>query len=148
MLERQRATLWLTFATLVATILLYIFIPKGFLPQQDTGTDHRDHRGRTGSLVRGNDASFSTRSPTPIRRDPDVTGVVSIAGVTTINPTPNAGRLTITLKPRNERRAFVTEIVDRLQASVAPIPGIASISSRSRTSRSAPASAARSFSTR
>ena len=59
-----------------------------------------------------------------MRRDPDVTGVVSIAGVTTINPTPNAGRLTIALKPRNDRKAFVTEIADRMQASVAGLPGI------------------------
>jgi multidrug efflux pump len=122
-LERQRATLWLTFATLVATILLYIFIPKGFLPQQDTGLI-------IAITEAGPEVSFAEMSSLQqkvadaVRRDPDVTGIVSIAGVTTINPTPNAGRMTIALKPRNDRRAFVSEIVDRLESSVAMIPGI------------------------
>ncbi|HVG50884.1 MAG TPA: efflux RND transporter permease subunit, partial [Xanthobacteraceae bacterium] len=122
-LDRQAATLWLTLLTFVATILLYIVIPKGFIPHQDTGVI-------VAITEAGPEVSFSEMTALQqkvteaIRRDPDVTGVVSIAGVTTLNPTPNAGRMTITLKPRNERRAFVTEIVERLQANVAPIPGI------------------------
>ncbi|HVG50762.1 MAG TPA: efflux RND transporter permease subunit, partial [Xanthobacteraceae bacterium] len=122
-LHRQAATLWLTLLTFVATVLLYIVIPKGFIPHQDTGVI-------VAITEAGSEVSFSEMTTLQqkvtdaIRRDPDVTGVVSIAGVTTLNPTPNAGRMTITLKPRNERRAFVTEIVERLQANVAPIPGI------------------------
>ena len=122
-LDRQVATLWLTLLTMVATILLYIYIPKGFIPHQDTGVI-------VAITEAGSEVSFAEMTSLQqkvtdvIRHDPDVTGVVSIAGVTTINPTPNAGRMTITLKPRNERRAFVTEIVERLQDSVAPIPGL------------------------
>ena len=122
-LERQRATLWLTLATLIATILLYIFIPKGFLPQQDTGLI-------IAITEAGPEVSFAEMTKLQqkvadaVRRDADVTGVVSIAGVTTINPTPNAGRMTITLKTRDQRHAFVTEIAERLQEAVAPIPGI------------------------
>jgi multidrug efflux pump len=122
-LDRQRATLWLTLLTLVATVLLYAVVPKGFIPHQDTGVI-------VAITEAGSEVSFAEMTSLQqkvvdaIRRDPDVTGVVSIAGVTTINPTPNAGRLTVTLKPRNERRAFVTDIVERLQAGVAPIPGI------------------------
>jgi multidrug efflux pump len=59
-----------------------------------------------------------------IRRDPDVSGVISIVGVSTLNLTPNSGRLSISLKPRDSRKAFVTEIVRRLAAAVAPIPGV------------------------
>src|SRR5581483_11662021 len=59
-----------------------------------------------------------------IRHDPDVNGVISIVGVSSLNLTPNSGRLSISLKPRNNRRAFVTEIVDRLAEAVAPIPGV------------------------
>ncbi|HVG51665.1 MAG TPA: efflux RND transporter permease subunit [Xanthobacteraceae bacterium] len=122
-LERQRATLWLTFATVAITIALYVFIPKGFLPQQDTGMI-------IAITEAGPEVSFAEMTQLQgkvadaVRADPDVTGVVSIAGVTTLNATPNAGRLTITLKPRNDRRAFVTEIVDRLESRVASIPGM------------------------
>ena len=122
-LRHQTATLVVTFATLAATIALYIVIPKGFLPPQDTGLI-------TAVTEAGQEVSFvemqrlQSQVVDAIRKDPDVTGVVAIAGVTPINATPNAGRLTITLKPRDDRREFVTEIVERLKQVVAPIPGI------------------------
>jgi multidrug efflux pump len=59
-----------------------------------------------------------------IRRDPDVTGVVSVIGVSPINATPNAGRLSITLKPRDDRHSHVEAIVARLKEAVAGIPGM------------------------
>src|SRR4029077_19819975 len=58
-----------------------------------------------------------------IRKDPDVVGVVSVIGVTPINATPNAGRLAITLRSRDQRKATVTEIIGRLQRAVAAVPG-------------------------
>ena len=122
-LQRQTATLIVTAFTLVATIALYIIIPKGFLPAQDTGLI-------MAVTEAGPEVSFAEMQRLQdqvvkaIREDADVTGVVSIAGVTTLNPTPNAGRLAITLKPRNDRKAFVTEIVERLKQAVAPIPGM------------------------
>jgi len=122
-LRHQFATLVVTFATLVATIWLYIIIPKGFLPPQDTGLI-------TAVTEAGQEISFAemqklqAKVVDAIRQDPDVTGVVSIAGVTTLNATPNAGRLTIALKPRDQRKPFVTEVIRRLKDLVAPIPGI------------------------
>ncbi len=59
-----------------------------------------------------------------IRKDPDVTGVVSVIGVTPINATPNAGRLAITLRSRDERKTPVTTIIERLQRAVAAVPGV------------------------
>jgi multidrug efflux pump len=59
-----------------------------------------------------------------IRADPDVTGVVSVIGVSPINATPNAGRLAISLKPRDERRAHIDEIVARLKRTVAGVAGM------------------------
>jgi multidrug efflux pump len=59
-----------------------------------------------------------------IRSDPDVTGVVSVIGVSPINATPNAGRLAITLRQRDDRKAPVDEIVARLKRAVAEIPGM------------------------
>ena len=122
-LRRQTATLIITGLTFAATIWLYIIVPKGFLPQQDT------------SLIAavteaGPEVSFAemrrlqAEVADAIRKDPDVTATVSVVGVSTMNPTPNAGRLTVALKPRDERTAFVTDIVERLQARVAPIAGV------------------------
>ncbi|MFD2183244.1 efflux RND transporter permease subunit [Rhodoplanes azumiensis] len=122
-LERQVATLVVTAVTLAATVWLYIVIPKGFLPLQDTSMI-------TAVVEAGPEVSFSEMQRlqdqvvTAIRRDGDVTGVVSVVGVSTMNPTPNAGRIAVMLKPRGERSDFVDAIVDRLKREVAPIPGV------------------------
>jgi multidrug efflux pump len=122
-LRRQRETLIVTLVTLVATILLYITIPKGFLPLQDTGLI-------TAVTEAGTDVSFAEMQrrqrvvEDAIKSDPDVTGVVSVIGVSPINATPNAGRLAITLKPRDDRKAHVDEIVVRLKQTVANVPGM------------------------
>jgi multidrug efflux pump len=122
-LRHQRETLIVTLITLVATIGLYIVIPKGFLPLQDTGLI-------TAVTEAGTDVSFDemqTRQrqvEAVIRADPDVTGVVSVVGVSTINPTPNAGYLAISLKPRDSRSTGVTDIINRLKDAVNGIPGM------------------------
>jgi multidrug efflux pump len=122
-LGRQRTTLLVTLLTLVATLGLYVMAPKGFLPTQDTGLV-------TAVTEAGPEVSFTEMQRLQdevvkaIRTDPDVVGVVSVLGVSTLNPTPNAGRLTITLKPRAERADFVTDIVDRFKRLAAPIPGV------------------------
>ena len=122
-LRHQPETLLVTLATLAATILLYVAVPKGFLPLQDTGLI-------TAVTETGTDVSFAEmqrrqrRVEDAIRADPDVTGVVSVIGVSPINATPNTGRLTITLKPRNSRKARVDEIVQRLKQAVAGVAGV------------------------
>jgi multidrug efflux pump len=122
-LRHQTLTLVTTVATLVATIALYLVIPKGFLPPQDTGLI-------TAVIEAGQDVSFNEMkrlqgdAAEAIRRDGDVSGVVSVIGISPINPTPNAGRLAITLKPRDQRRALAGEVIERLQEAVAPIPGL------------------------
>ncbi|RAI44454.1 efflux RND transporter permease subunit [Rhodoplanes roseus] len=122
-LERQAATLVVTALTLAATVWLYLIIPKGFLPLQDTSMI-------TAVTEAGPEVSFTEMQRlqdevvTAIRRDGDVTGVVSVVGVSTMNPTPNAGRLAVMLKPRDQRALFVDGVIDRLKAAVAPIPGM------------------------
>jgi multidrug efflux pump len=80
-------------------------------------------------LEGGEDASFTEMQrlraeiETVIRKDPDVTGVVSVVGVTPLNATPNASRLAITLRPRDQRTATVSAIIDRLKRQVADVPG-------------------------
>jgi multidrug efflux pump len=123
-LRHETATLLTTAATLVITIGLYVIVPKGFLPVQDTGLV-------TAVLEAGPEVSFAEmerlqgKVADAIRKDPDVAGVVSVVGVSSINPTPNAGHLKITLKAREARPSHVTAVIDRLQGEVGAIPGAA-----------------------
>ncbi len=122
-LRHQTLTLLLTAVTFAATIWLYVIVPKGFLPLQDTGLI-------TAVTEAGTEVSFGEMQRLQklvadrMRQDPDVTGIASVVGVSPLNATPNAGRLVITLKPRGERRAVVTEIIDRLKEQVDAIPGM------------------------
>ena len=122
-LRHQPETLIVTFATLAATVMLYAFMPKGFLPLQDTGLI-------TAVTEAGTDVSFDEMArrqaqvETAIRQDPDVAGVVSVIGVSPVNATPNAGRLQISLKPRDDRTSSVTQVIGRLRQDVAHIPGM------------------------
>jgi multidrug efflux pump len=122
-LRHETLTLLVTAGTLVATVWLYIVIPKGFLPLQDTGLIFAVMEG-------GQEVSFTEMKrlqaavETAIRKDPDVTGVVTVIGVTPINATPNAGRLAITLRPRDQRKSPVNTVIDRLQQAVAAVPGV------------------------
>jgi len=109
--------------TLAATLVLYVVVPKGFLPLQDTASI-------TAVTQAGPDVSFAemqsrqTQAADAIRADPDVTGVVSVIGAGSVNPTTNVGRLVMTLKPRGERRDDVSIVVARLKMRTASIPGM------------------------
>jgi multidrug efflux pump len=122
-LRHEKLTLLVTAATVIATAWLYLVIPKGFLPLQDTGLIFAVMEG-------GQEVSFTEMQrlqgvvETAIRKDPDVTGVVSVIGVTPINATPNAARLAIALRSRDERKTPVSAIIDRMQHAVATIPGV------------------------
>jgi multidrug efflux pump len=122
-LRHQTMTLIATAITVAATIGLYVVVPKGFLPLQDTGLI-------TAVTEAGTEVSFAEMQrlqqvvAETIRKDPNVTDVVSVVGVSPLNATPNAGRLAITLKARDERREVVPQIIDRLKQQVANIPGM------------------------
>jgi multidrug efflux pump len=122
-LRHERATLLTTVATLAITIGLYVIVPKGFLPLQDTGLVQA-------VLEAGPEVSFAEmvkmqdRVADAVRADPDVEGVVTVVGVSALNPTPNAGHLKVVLKPRDVRKANVSAIIDRLKEKVGAIPGI------------------------
>jgi multidrug efflux pump len=122
-LRHQRETLVVTLITLAATIGLYIVIPKGFLPLQDTGMI-------TAVTEAATDVSFDAMQErqheveAAIRSDPDVTNVVSVTGVSPVNATPNAGHLAIALRPRDARKSGVADVITRLKDAVAGIPGM------------------------
>jgi multidrug efflux pump len=120
---RQGAVLLVAAATLVGTILLYVIVPKGFLPQQDTGVIVAVTQGAQ-SISIPRMSAIQLEAAAIVERDPAVTGVVSFVGAGAINPTPNTGRLTISLKPRRERTDDAATIAARLQTSLAAIPGL------------------------
>ena len=108
--------------TLAGTVGLYDVVPKGFLPRQDTGVILAvTEAAQSASIPKL--LALQTRMAEIVRQDPAVTGVVSFVGAGTINTTPNTGRLTIALKPIGQRAPLDT-VLARLQAAIAPIPGI------------------------
>ncbi len=114
----QQLTLVVALVTVALTIVLYVTIPKGLLPEQDTGLI-------IGVVQADQDIAFSqmeqrTRAVADaLRKDPAVTGVSAFIGAGTINPTLNHGQLSIVLKPRNQREGLNT-IRPRLQPAPQP----------------------------
>ncbi len=119
-LRHQIMTLGFTVLTLFATLYLYVIVPKGFLPQQDTGL-------LVGITDTAPDISFSAMSRRQlalaeiIRRDPDVVSVSSFVGTGTVNATGNAGRLFINLKPRTARTASAETIMQRIKQATSAL---------------------------
>ncbi|MBN8892462.1 MAG: acriflavine resistance protein B [Rhodospirillales bacterium 70-18] len=122
-LRRQRLVLAVAALTLVGTGLLYAVVPKGFLPLQDTGVIVAVTQAEQ-SISMARMSALQNRAAALVGQDPAVAGVVSFVGVGSINATPNAGRLTIALKPRGARDASAQAVADRLQARLAALPGL------------------------
>jgi len=116
-------TLLLTIGTLFATVWLYIAIPKGFFPIEDTGFILAVTEGPP-------DVSFLGMTERQrqiadiVRKDPAVDYLNSTVGAGGPNPTNNYGRMFISLKPRSERNEHSTVIIQRLRKAVACVPGI------------------------
>ena len=121
--DRSGLMLIITVLTLVATIALYVVIPKGFLPAQDTGLI-------TAVIEAEPTTSFETMKQIQadvtdrLRKDPDVTGVVAVIGSSASNLTLNTGNLSLVLKPRNQRNASADQIIERMRGEVTGMPGI------------------------
>jgi hydrophobe/amphiphile efflux-1 (HAE1) family protein len=122
-LRHQPLTLTVAIATLVFTILLYVIVPKGLLPQQDTGLI-------TGVTDAAQSISFNAMVERQhliadiVRKDPDVVSVASFVGAGTVNATVNTGHLYIGLKPRDQRRSSANEVIDRLREATKDVEGI------------------------
>ena len=122
-LRHQAFVLGVAMFTLGATIWLYILVPKGLLPQQDTGMI----LGITDSAQTASFHSMVTEQRQVaeiVLQDPDVATVASFVGAGSVNPTMNAGRLYIGLKPRSQRVASAEEVINRLRAATRHLPGI------------------------
>jgi multidrug efflux pump len=122
-LRHRFATLIVTISTFVATVLLFIVVPKGFFPVQDTGV-------LLGISEAPQNVSFTAMSRLQqqlvdvVRQDQAVDNVSSFIGVDGTNTTLNSGRIQITLKPLEERKESATDIIHRLQGQVNKVQGI------------------------
>ncbi len=122
-LGHQRATLMVALISVAVTVFLYIIIPKGLLPEQDTGLI-------TGVVQADQNVAFpQMESRTKAVADallkvPGVSGVAAFIGAGSINPTLNQGQLSIVLKPRGERGGLDT-VLPALKNAVSGIPGVA-----------------------
>jgi multidrug efflux pump len=122
-LDRQTATLWVALATLALTVALYIWIPKGFFPVQDTGL----LQGITEADQSISYAAMAERQQAmaaEILKDPAVASLSSFIGVDGGNVTLNSGRMQIALKPLAQRRESATAVMRRLAEAAKHVPGI------------------------
>jgi multidrug efflux pump len=122
-LKHQPATLVVTVGTLALTIFLFLVIPKGFFPVQDTGVV----LGVSEAPANISFPALAERQQAlakVILKDPDVVSLSSFIGVDGINLLPNSGRVQINLKPRNERTDDAPTIIRRLQSSLNDVKGI------------------------
>jgi multidrug efflux pump len=122
-LAHQPVTLLIAFITMAVTVWLYVIVPKGFFPVQDTGTIQ-------GISVAGQSVSFAAMAEhqrdlaDAILRDPDVESLTSFIGVDGTNTTLNSGRFLINLKPKDERAADATTIARRLKQETSDVAGV------------------------
>jgi HAE1 family hydrophobic/amphiphilic exporter-1 len=122
-LKHKRATMIITGITLIATIYMFIAIPKGFLPSEDTGQIFAFTEAQQGisfdSMVRHQKALASI-----VHEDPNVDSFMSSVGAGGSSIASNSGRIIIRLKPRSERRLSADEIIQELRKKVAKVIGI------------------------
>jgi multidrug efflux pump len=122
-LRFQTITLLVAVATLVVTVLLFLRIPKGFFPIQDTGVIQ-------GISEAAQTVSFSEMSTEQqalakiIMKDPAVESLSSFIGIDGTNTTMNSGRIQINLKPLDQRSGSASDVIRRLQPELAAVPGI------------------------
>jgi multidrug efflux pump len=122
-LKHQTATLFVALGTLVLTVILYVIVPKGFFPVQDTG------------IIQGiSEASQTISFPAMeqkqqqlsevILKDPAVESLSSFIGIDGTNQTLNSGRMLINLKPLNQRKMSASDVIRRLQPNLEKVEGI------------------------
>jgi multidrug efflux pump len=117
-LDRQALTLGVTIGTVCLNVLLFIIIPKGFFPQQDTGL-------LNGAIQASQDVSFDAMRVKQrqfseiVQRDPAVDSMITFVGGGAIN----TGRMFIGLKPRSQRNVMAEEVIARLRKKLSVVPG-------------------------
>jgi multidrug efflux pump len=122
-LQHQPVTLLVALLTLALTVALYIVVPKGFFPVQDTGAIQAISEAPQ-SVSFSAMAERQREAARAILKEPDVTSLSSFIGVDGSNQTLNSGRMLITLAPHDRRTRTATEIIASLRRRLQPVPGI------------------------
>ena len=122
-LARQGLTLVVALGTFVLTALLYVAIPKGFFPVQDTGLIQIVTQAPQ-NLAFSAMAERQQSAVKVILQDPDVSGVSSFIGIDGVNETVNTGRIQVALKPHDQRRTDISEVLRRLQTELEFVAGL------------------------
>ena len=122
-LERQPLVLGIAAGTLVLTVLLYIVIPKGFFPLQDTALLQATTTGPPSISFKAMAARQQALADV-LRHNPDVVSLTSFIGVGSNNMTVNQGQMLINLTPKDERSAGITTVMSQLLAAARAVPGI------------------------
>ena len=122
-LDHQPLMLAIAVSTLVLTVVLYVVIPKGFFPIQDTGLIQGISEAPQ-SISYVAMAERQQALAAAILRDPDVDSLSSFIGVDGTNTTLNSGRFLINLKPHDSRQFSASDIIRRLQQETADVSGI------------------------
>ncbi len=122
-LRFQTITLLVALATLILTVVLYIMIPKGFFPVQDTGVIQGISQGPQ-SISYTDMATKQQELARIILQDPAVESLSSFIGADGINTTMNSGRISINLKPLDERHISAADVIRRLQTNLGGVQGM------------------------
>ena len=122
-LRYQTITLLVAAGTMVLTVVLYILIPKGFFPVQDTGVIQAISQASQ-SISFSDMAAKQQQLSRIILQDPAVESLSSFIGADGVNTTLNSGRISINLKPLNQRHMSASDVIRRLQASLQQVQGI------------------------
>jgi multidrug efflux pump len=122
-LEHRNLTLIVAVATLIVTILLYVVVPKGFFPVQDTG-EIQGVSEADQSVSFPEMARLQQQLAATILQDPAVENLSSFIGVDGTNTTLNSGRIQINLKPLNQRNGSASDVIRRLQSALKKVEGI------------------------
>ena len=122
-MDHRRTTLAFSLGILVGTVLLFKYVPKGFVPSEDTGQIYA-----TTEMIEGTSfeamVTHQQQVAAIIAQDPDVTDFMSSAGAGGPNASGNQGRVFMNLRPRPERKLSADEVIRRLQPKLAQVPGI------------------------
>jgi multidrug efflux pump len=122
-LDRQTFVLLIALATFGLTAWLYVVIPKGFFPLQDTGVIQAISEAPQ-SVSYAAMAERQQQLASVVLKDPDVESLSSFIGVDGTNTTLNSGRILINLKPRDQRKSDIAAIMQRIRNATASLTGI------------------------
>ena len=120
-LRHHFLTLLVTLSTIAFTVFLYVIVPKGFFPQQDTGR-------LTGNLMADQDTSFQSmqrlvqKFSAVVGEDPAVSGLIAFVGGSN-SGSSNSGRMFVTLKPLSDRKLSADQVIARIRAKASRVPG-------------------------